>query len=187
MADTHTHTQACTHLLGESRRADVFKQWHCLTTEKKTCPAYVTQQRVLPNPNHKLERWTRIGWPKQNPARQNGDFGWNFTYFLLIFRLFSAYGTPSAVFKPTCLWNSPISAYFRLFSAYFPPKWYPILAINWSICCFSAHMFTVFAYFRPIFRSFSAYFPPDLLPIFRRSCLAGYAHFLRNPSFLTIY
>ena len=30
-------------------------------------------------------------------------FWQNFAYFLLIFRLFSAYGTPSAVFKPTCL------------------------------------------------------------------------------------
>ena len=108
-----------------------------------------------------------------NPARQNGDFGRNFSYFPLIFHLFSTYGTPSAVFKPKCLWNSPISAYFHLFSAYFLPIWYHIFVINWSICCFSAHMFTVFAYFPPIFRSFSAYFLPDLLPIFRRSCLAG--------------
>ena len=72
---------------------------------------------------------------------------------------------------------------FHLFppiSVYFPPifhlKWYPIRVINSSvepICCFSAHMFTVSAYFPPIFLSFSAYFPPNLQPIFRRSCLAG--------------
>ena len=139
-------------------------------------------------PDKEMFVWSYLWWAliersvsgMHYPARQSGNFGWNFTYFPLIFHLFSAYGTPSAVFKPTCLRNSPISAYF-------PPKWYPIHVINWSICCFSAHMFTVFAYFPPIFRSFSAYFPPDLLPIFRRSCLAGYAHFLRNPSFLTIY
>ena len=59
------------------------------------------------------------------PARQNGDFGQNFAYFPLIFCLFSAYGTPSAVFKPTCLRNLPIFVYFRLFSAYFPPKMVP--------------------------------------------------------------
>ena len=94
-----------------------------------------------------------------------------FTYFPLIFRRFSAYGTPSAVFPPTCLWIAPSSAYFRLFFAYFLPifrLWYPILIINSSmlpICRFSAHMFTDSAYFR----LFSAYFPP----IFRLSCLAG--------------
>ena len=38
-----------------------------------------------------------------NPARQNGDFGRKFSYFQLIFRLFSTYPTPSAIFPPTCL------------------------------------------------------------------------------------
>ena len=103
------------------------------------------------------------------PARQNGDLG----EISPIFRLFSAYGTPSAVFPHTCLRNSPISAYFL---PIFSLKWYPILVINSSmepICCFSTYMFTVSAYFPPIFRSFSAYFPPNLQPIFRRSSLAG--------------
>ena len=100
-----------------------------------------------------------------NPARQSGDFGRNFAYFLVIFRLFSAYGTPSAVFSPhvygICLFP-PISVSFL---PIFRLKWYPILVINSSmepICCFSTHMFMD-----------SAYFPPYLLPIFRRSCLAG--------------
>ena len=103
-----------------------------------------------------------------------------FTYFPLIFCRFSADGTPSAVFPPTCLRIMPISAYFRLFFTYFLPifcLWYPILIINSSmlpISCFSAHMFTdVYGYFPLIFRSFSAYFPPKIPPIFRRSCLAG--------------
>ena len=46
-------------------------------------------------------------------GRQSADFGRNFS----IFHLFSAYGTPSAVFPHTSLRNSPISAYFRRFSA----------------------------------------------------------------------
>ena len=105
-----------------------------------------------------------------------------FAYFPLIFRRFSAIGTPSAVFPPTCLRIMdyayfrlflPIfclfSAYFRLFFTYFllifHLKWYPILIINSSILPifrFSAHMFTD-----------SAYFPPKIPPIFRRSCHAG--------------
>ena len=111
------------------------------------------------------------------PARQNSDSGRNFTYFLLIFRLFSAYGTPSAVFKPRCLLNSPISTYFCLFSAYFPPifhlKWYPILVINSSmepICCFSTHMFLDSAYFPLIFRltcPFCPYSAGPVLPGYR--------------------
>ena len=52
------------------------------------------------------------------PARQNGDYGRNFTYFRLIFRQFSADGTPSAIFPPTCLRIPPI---FRICSAHFPP------------------------------------------------------------------
>ena len=119
----------------------------------------------------------RVNVRKQNriycsPARQKGNFGRNFAYFLLIFHLFYAYGTSSAVFKLTCLRNLPISIYF-------PPifclKWYPILVINSSmepICCFSAHMFTDSAYFPPIFYSFSAHFPPNILPTVHRSCLA---------------
>ena len=86
-----------------------------------------------------------------------------FTYFPLIFCRFSADGTPSAVFPPTCLQIMPISAYFCLFSAYFLPifrlKWYPILIINSSmlpICHFSAHMFMDSTYFPLIFRLFSA-------------------------------
>ena len=103
-----------------------------------------------------VRRWRRLE-DKQIPARQNCDFGWNVAYFPLIFRLFSAYGTPSAVFKPTYLWNSPISLYF-------PPifclKWYPILVINSRmepICCFSPTCLWILP-----FRLFSAHF----LPIF---------------------
>ena len=77
-------------------------------------------------------------------------------FIFIIFHLFSAYGTPSAVFPPTCLWNLPISIYFPPISCL---KWYPILVINSSmlpICCFSIQMFTDSAYFLPIFCSFSA-------------------------------
>ena len=69
---------------------------------------------------------------------------------------FSAYGTPSAIFKPTCLWNLPFSL---LFLPIFCLKRYPILVINSNmepICYFSARMFTDSAYFPPIFYLFSA-------------------------------
>ena len=105
---------------------------------------------------------------QQYPARQNGDFGRNFC-------LFSAHFPPMVphlpffhphvygyyrLFLPIfCL----ISAYFRLFFAYFLPifhlKWCPTLIINssmLSICRFSTHMFTDSAYFPLIFRPFSA-------------------------------
>ena len=100
------------------------------------------------------------------PARQNGDFGQNFTYFPLIFHLFSAYGTPSAHMFTDY-------AYFHLFFTYFPPVVphpYYKLKHMLPICRFSAHMFTDFAYFPLI----SAYFLPKIPPIFRPSCLAGY-------------
>ena len=71
---------------------------------------------------------------------------------LPIFRLFSAYGTPSAVFPHTCLRNLPISAYF-------PPKMVPHP-------CYKLKHGTHLLFFRPhvygfcriplIFRLFSA-------------------------------
>ena len=103
------------------------------------------------------------------PARQNGDFGRNFAYFPLIFRLFSTYGTPSAHMFTDY-------ANFRLFFTYF--LWYPILIINSSICC-------PFAVFPPtclqillIFRLFSAYFLPKIPPIFTRPVLPGLSNAL---------
>ena len=48
---------------------------------------------------------------KVYPARQNGEFGQNFSYFPIIFCWFSADGTPSAVFPP----NFRLT--FRSFSA----------------------------------------------------------------------
>ena len=110
---------------------------------------------------------------KFNPARQNGDFGRNFAYFLLIFCQFSPYGTPSSIFRPTCLicLFLPISFYFL---PIFCLKWYPILVINSSmgpICCFSAHMLTLSffclysAHFLPIFRlTFFPYSAGPVLP-----------------------
>ena len=92
---------------------------------------------------------------RQSPARQNDDFGRNFTYLLPIFHLFSAYGTPFAVFPHTCLQNLPISIYF-------PPifclKWYPINVINeahgthllffrphvYGLCLFSTYIPQIF-------------------------------------------
>ena len=64
-----------------------------------------------------------------NPARQNGDFGRNIAYFPLIFRLFSAYVTSSAVFPPTCFRILPI---FRL--TFCPYSAGPVLpgSIQWS-------------------------------------------------------
>ena len=82
------------------------------------------------------------------PARQNGDFGRNLAYFLLIFRLFSSYGTPSIIFPPTCLQNSPISSYF-------PPKMVPHP-------CYKLKHGTHLLFFRPHvyrFYLFSAYIP----------------------------
>ena len=95
------------------------------------------------------------------------------------FHLFSPYFlpiVPHPLFFRTHVYGICL---FLPISVYFPPifclKWYPILVINSSmepICCFSAHMFMVSAYFPPIFHSFSTYFPPNLQPIFRRSCFA---------------
>ena len=84
-----------------------------------------------------------------------------------IFRIFSTYGTPLAVFLPTCLTEF---AYFRLFLPILCLKWYPILVINSSmvpICCFSAHMFTD-----------SVYFLPNLPPIFAGPVLPPLLHFI---------
>ena len=87
---------------------------------------------------------------------QNGDFGRNFVYFPLIFSLFSAYGTPSDVFKPICLWNSLISAYFHLFSVYFLPIMVPHP-------CYKLKHGTHLLFFCPHvygFCLFSTHFPP---------------------------
>ena len=96
-----------------------------------------------------------------SPARQNGDFG----RILPIFRSFSTYFPPmvphlSFLSPRTCLWNLPISAYFCLFSAYFPLNMvpHPSNSSMEPICCFSAHMFMDPAYFLLIFHSFSTYF-----------------------------
>ena len=91
---------------------------------------------------------------------------------LPIFCSFSAYGTPSAVFKPTCLQNSPISIYFP---SIFRLKWYPSLLYKlkhgthllffrphvYGFCLFSAH-------FPPIFcLTFCPYFAGPVLPGFK--------------------
>ena len=80
-----------------------------------------------------------------------------------IFRRFSADGTPSAVFPPTCLQITPISAYF-------PPKMLPHPCYNLKngtpcIC----HPPTCLL-IPPIFRLCSA---PNLPLIFHRSCVVG--------------
>ena len=99
------------------------------------------------------------------PGKTKRWFWAKFAYLLLSFCRFSAYGTPSAVFKPTCLQNSPISIYFSPVSRL---KWYLILVINSSIepiRCFSAHMFTVSAYFPFIFcLTFGPYSAGPVLP-----------------------
>ena len=104
-------------------------------------------------------------------ARQDGDFGRNFAYFTLIFCLFSAYGTPSAVSPPTCLRNSPISAYFHLFPAYFPPKMEPPscykLKHGTHLLFFHLHVYGF------CLCSFFTYFPPSFLPIFAGPVLPG--------------
>ena len=104
-----------------------------------------------------------------------------------IFHLFSAFGTLSTIFLPTCLQNLPISVYFRLFSAYFPLKIVPHPCYKFKhgthLLCFSPHVygFCIFsAYILLIFHLYSAHFPPNFLPIFRRSCLAGFTDFLIN-------
>ena len=61
------------------------------------------------------------------------DFGRNFAYLLLIFCRFSADGTPSAVFLPTCLQSPPISAYFL-------PKLIVISFFNNNVSCTSANV-----------------------------------------------
>ena len=96
-----------------------------------------------------------------------------------IFRLFSAYGTPSAHMFTDY-------AYFRLFFAYFPPVVphpYYKLKHMLPICHFSAHRLRILL----IFHLFSAYFPPKILPIFRPSCLAGKGmpHFCATTASLT--
>ena len=79
-----------------------------------------------------------------NPARQNGDFGRNFAIFLPM--------VPHPLFLSPHVYGIP------LFSSIFCLKWYPI-------CCFSAHMFTVFAYFSPLFRlTFCPYSAGPVLP-----------------------
>ena len=95
----------------------------------------------------------------KDPARQNSNFGRNFAYFPLNFRLF----LPMVPHPP---FLSPHVYGIRLFPSIFRLKWYPILVINSSmepICCFSTHMFTVSAYFLPIFHpTFCPYCPPVL-------------------------
>ena len=80
---------------------------------------------------------------------------------LPIFHSFSAYGNPSAIFPPTYLQNSPISAYFHLFSAYFLPKMVPhpcyklkhgthLLSFRphvYGFCLFSAYIPLIFRLF----------------------------------------
>ena len=83
--------------------------------------------------------------------------------------LFSAYGTPSAIFPPTCLRKLPISANFL---PKMVPRSYYKLKHNTHLLFFCPHVYR-FCLFSTYIRSFSAYFPPHLLPIFRRSCLAG--------------
>ena len=84
------------------------------------------------------------------------------------FHLFSAYGTPSAIFPPICLWNLPISAYFL-------PKMVPHPCYKLKhgpICCFSTHkimdsaFFCLFsAHFLPIFcLTFCPYSAGPVLP-----------------------
>ena len=111
------------------------------------------------------------------PARQNGDFERIFTYF----RLFSTYGTPSAVFPQTCLRNSPIFVYF-------PPifclKWYPHpcykLKHGTHLLFSRPHVygFCLFSTYIPlIFRlTFSPYPAGPVLPGVR-----AYAHDASNP------
>ena len=123
-----------------------------------------------------MVKLVKLLWHGLSRQDRTAILGKIFTYFPLIFHRFSADGTPSAVFPPTCLQITPISAYFCLFSTYFLPisayflpifhLWYPILIINSSmlpICRFSAHMFTDSAYFL----LFSAHFPPIFCLKFR--------------------
>ena len=81
-----------------------------------------------------------------HPARQNGDFGRNFTYFPLIFR----WWYPIRRFSAHMFTDS---SYFHLFPPFFHLKWYPILVMNSkhgtpsAIFHFSTHMFTEFRLF----------------------------------------
>ena len=73
-----------------------------------------------------------------------------------IFHSFSAYFPPMVPHPPTCLWITPISAYFSpIFRL-----WYPILIINSSICCpfavFPPTCLRILLIFRLKFRLFSA-------------------------------
>ena len=83
-----------------------------------------------------------------------------FAYFPLIFRRFSANGTPSAIFLPTCLWIMPNSTYFPpifcLFFTYLlhsemvPHPYYKLKHVT-HLLFFCPHVYG----FRLIFRSFS--------------------------------
>ena len=129
-----------------------------MSTEKRPKhPTRIHPQAHKHPPKHSLplDSWRLFLLEILRPTHPPGKTKWQFwanyclfsAHFPPIFCL--CYGTPSAIFKPTCLQNSPILTYFCPSSAYFPPKlvpqYYPILVINSSmepICCFSAHMFT---------------------------------------------
>ena len=97
------------------------------------------------------------------PARQNGDFGWNFTYFPLIFRRFFCQWYPISPFFCPHVYGFYL---FLPISIDFPPifclKWYPILAINSSMVPPSAIFLPTCLWIPPIFCLCSAHF----LPIF---------------------
>ena len=95
-----------------------------------------------------VHHMNRGDFKKDNPARQMAILG----EISIIFRLFSAYGTPSAIFPHTCLRNSPISVYFP---PIFHRKWYPHH-------CYKLKHLTHLLFFRQHvygFCLFSAYIP----------------------------
>ena len=103
-------------------------------------------------------------WDPILPARQNGDFGLNFTYFLLIFHWFSADGTYPLFFRPHVY-------RFCLFSAHVLPN----LPLIFRRSClagarfryFPDHMFMDCADSPPIFicHRFSAFCSADIVLI----------------------